>query len=185
MRSIALLIFLAAAASAQSFQRNDITFSGGAAWDVSTNYNLYDTPVSLGATYGYRITRVIEAEAGAIGAINPVETLCGYAGCFNPGSRIIWVPFGFRFILPLQHDRFELSAGLGGLYQSVSGGGATPVGGAASYNAFGGYGKVSAAVALDHGRHWWLEATPRILIANGQYPRDRWFLLTGDISFRF
>jgi len=185
MRSIAFLILFVSAASAQSFQRNDLTFSGGTAWDVGTDYNGYDTPVSLGATYGYRITRIIEAEAGAIGAINPVHTFCGYEGCFNPGSRIIWVPFGLRFILPLRHDRFELSVGIGGLYQSVSGGGATPVGGAASYNAFGGYAKETAAVALDHDRHWWLGATPRVMLANGQSARDRWFLLTGDISFRF
>jgi len=180
MRSVVLLLFLASAVSAQSFLRNDITFSGGTSWDVS-NYSQYVTVVSLGATYGYRITRTIELEAGAFGAINPMEGSCGFNGCFTPDSRAIWVPFGVRFVLPLKHDRFELSAGVGGLYENISGGGYSYN----SYNAFGGYVKTSAAVALDHGRHFWLGATPRIMLANGQYARDRWFMLTGDIGFRF
>jgi len=177
MRTVVLLFFLASALSAQSFLRNDITFSGGTSWDVS-NYSQYVTAVSLGATYGYRITRTIELEAGAFGAINPVPGSCGSSGCFTADGRAIWAPFGVRFILPLKHDRFELSAGGGGLYQNISGGGY-------SYNAFGGYAKISAALAFGHGRHFWLGATPRIMIANGQYARDRWFMLTGDIGFRF
>lgn len=140
--------------------------------------NQYVTVVSLGATYGYRITRTMELESGAFGAINPVAGNCGYNGCFTPGGRAIWVPFGVRFILPLKHDRFELSAGAGGLYENISGGGY-------GYNAFGAYVKTSPAVALDHGRHFWLGATPRIMIVNGQYARDRWFMLTGDIGLRF
>ncbi len=57
--------------------------------------------------------------------------------------------------------------------------------GLASNSGFGGYFKTSAGVALDRRRHFWLSATPRWLLANPGHRWDRWFMITGDISFRF
>ncbi len=183
MRTLVLLLFLTLSVDAQSFQRNDVTFSGGTSWNVGS-YFQNATPVSLGATYGFRFTPMIEAEAGVFGGINPVGTNCGRNGCFTPDTHFIWAPFGVRFIFPLKHDRMELSAGAGGLYENFSGG-ETFYGTISSYNGFGGYAKTSAAVALDRQRHFWLGVTPRVIIANGNYARDRWFMLTGDIGLRF
>jgi len=176
MRSIVLLCLLALPMKAQSFQRNDFTFSGGITWEIAS-YDPYATQVSLGATYGYRVKPWIEPEAGVFGGINPVPSYRNADGYHTFSSRFIWVPFGARFILPLKHDRFELSAGIGGLYEN----GGNTVG----YNGFGGYLKWTAAMALDHRRHFWLGATPRLMLANGTDARDRWFQLTGDIGVRF
>ena len=176
MRSIVLLCLLALPMKAQSFQRNDFTFSGGITWGIAS-YDPYATQVSLGATYGYRVKPWVEPEAGIFGGINPVPSYRNADGYHTFSSRFIWAPFGVRFILPLKHDRFELSAGIGGLYEN----GGNTVG----YNGFGGYLKWTAAMALDHRRHFWLGATPRLMLANGTDARDRWFQLTGDIGVRF
>jgi len=176
MRSIILVCLLALSLKAQSFQRNDITFSGGMTWGIAA-LEPYNTVVSLGATYGYRVQPWLEPEAGVFAGINPVRGYCESYGCFTFTSRFIWVPFGVRFILPLRQNRFEVSAGVGGVYEN----GGNTIG----YNAFGGYFKSTVAVALDPKRHFWLGATPRVMIVNGTYARDRWFTLTGDIGFRF
>jgi hypothetical protein len=176
MRTVVIAILLVLPVKAQSFQRNEITFSGGITWGIAS-FDPYDTAVSLGATYGYRMRPWFVPEAGVFAAINPVPGYCNANGCYTFNSRFIWVPFGVRFSLPLRQDRFELSAGGGGVYQN----GGNTIG----YDAFGGYVKASAAMALDHGRHFWLGATPRVVIANGTYARDRWVTLTGDLSFRF
>ena len=183
MRTLILMFILASWLDAQSFQRNDITFSGGMSWSVGGNFQGDATPVSLGATYGHRVTPSIELEAGVFGAIKPVKVTCGYNGCFTPDSGFVWVPFGVRLLLPLRRDRFEVSGGAGGLYENFRNYGTS------AYSGFGAYVKASAAVAIDRHRHFWLGATPRIMIANGigsgRYARDRWFMLSADFGFRF
>jgi hypothetical protein len=180
--TIALVFFLACSLNAQSFQRYDFTFSGGASFPLGQ----YDTSVSLGATGGFRLTPSIELETGVFGVISPVGASCGAVGCTTVDSRYIWVPFGVRFILPLKQDRVELSAGAGGLYDNFSSA-SSMFSGPLSYHGFGGYLKTSVAVALDRHRHFWLGATPRVIVANGSgvNARDRWFMITGDIGFRF
>jgi hypothetical protein len=39
--------------------------------------------------------------------------------------------------------------------------------------------------AIDHSHRLWLGATPRFFLANPPYARDRWFVITGDVTFRF
>jgi hypothetical protein len=99
-------------------------------------------------------------EGGVLTAINPTGLINSEYGYFN---------IGVRLILPLQHDRFELSAGTGGVYERYSGGNETPAGYGFSYNGWGGYFKPKAAVALDPGRHFWLGATPQLILVNGSY----------------
>jgi len=38
---------------------------------------------------------------------------------------------------------------------------------------------------FDQRRRFWLGATPRVLLANPEYRRLRWFTITGDFSVRF
>lgn len=87
--------------TAQSFERYDIAFSGGASWYVGQSFQGNATPVSLGATGGFRVTPAVELEAGVFGAINPVTASCGYFGCFTPDSHFylgpIWSPFDISF----------------------------------------------------------------------------------------
>ena len=188
MTRIALLAcFLPFLAQGQSFQRNEITFNGGYGWQAAVpNGSPRLSAVSLGGTYGFRLRPWLALEGGVLTAINPTGLINSEYGYFNIHDRFTWVPFGVRFILPLRHDRFELSVGAGGVYESYSGGNTTPAGYGSSYNGWGGYFKPEAAVALDPGRHFWLGATPQLLLVNGSDGvRDRWFVLTGDVSFRF
>jgi hypothetical protein len=184
MRILALMSFFAVLLSGQTFQRYDFTVSGGTTWNLGNINPETATSVSLGATGGYRVTRAVELEVGVFGVLNPVSGECGSFGCLTPDSHYIWVPFGARYIVPFHEDRFEWSIGGGAMYENFSAA-SGPFTSAYSYNGFGGYAKTSVAVALDRHRHFWLGATPRILLANGGNARDRWFLLTGDIGVRF
>lgn len=187
MLRIALLFcLLPVLAHSQSFERHEFTFYGGYGWqNWLQKWEPTDTAVSLGGTYSFRPRRWLAFETGLLTVIDPTGVLGGYAGFFDAHDRLTWVPFGARFILPLRHDRFELSAGGGGVYERYTGY-ETPVGGRSSYNGWGGYCKAQAAVALDPGRHFWLGATPQLILVNGSYgARDRWLVLTGNIGFRF
>ena len=57
--------------------------------------------------------------------------------------------------------------------------------GETGYGGWGGYFKASAGVAIDRRKRLWLSVTPRWSLANSGGIRDRWFMLTGDISYRF
>jgi hypothetical protein len=184
MRTTVLLCLLAAVAQAQSFPRFDFSLSGGAAPCLGSCYGPDDTSPSLGATGGVRITPRIELEAGVFAAIDPIGQGCDHIGCFTPSSNYIWVPFGMRFIRPIAHDRVEFSVGGGGLFEHFSTGEQAGSAGF-DYNGFGGYGKASLAIALDRHRHFWIGATPRVIVANSGNFRDRWFMITGDIGLRF
>lgn len=174
-------------ASGQSLQRNELGFDGGYGWQatgISVSPRL--SAVSLGGTYAFRCRRWVAIEGGVLTAINPTGTINSEYGYFDVRDRFTWVPFGVRFILPLQHDRFEISAGGGGTYERYTVGNAQFPAAPAPYSGWGGYFKAKAAVALDPGRHFWLGATPQVFVVNAPGSvRDRWFVLTGDVSFRF
>ncbi len=102
-------------------------------------------------------------------------------------DRFIWVPFGVRGILPLRNGQIELSAGGGGLYEKYSVSNPNPSVGLLSRSGWGGYFVAGAAVAIDRDRHFWLGASPRWFLANanGANAHDRWFVVSGEFSFRF
>ena len=185
MRFLFLLCSSVALTHAQSFLRSEITFSGGQSWEVFKSFTESDTAVSLGGTYGYRVLKNLAVDAGVFAARDPFPPSCASFGCFNGDNRFIWVPFGARFILPLKQDRYELSAGGGGLWEHYTVNNPNTAFGANSYSGWGGYFKVSAGMALDRGRHFWISGTPRWILANPANQRDRWFMITGDVSFRF
>lgn len=184
IRLIISLILLACSVRAQSFPKNRLTFSGGWADQIGPSYQ-GENATSLGLTYAYRLNRYVEFEAGVHTALQPGPEIRGYAYDFKPHDRYIWVPFGVKFIVPINHNRFELSAGGGGLYQKYSISNSGSGFGLEPYHAWGGYLVESASVALDRGRHFWLGVAPRFFLANGAYHRDRWFTVTGEFSFRF
>jgi hypothetical protein len=185
MRVFLILLSSTFVLEAQSFPRNEVTFSGGESFQVFTPFVESNTSVSLGGTYGYRVTPHVTAEAGAFGVIDPYPAECDRFGCSGQDNRFIMVPFGVKFTLPVRNDRFEISAGGGGLYQHFSVSNPNPDFGETGYGAWGGYFKASVGVALDRRRRFWLSATPRWNLANSGGIRDRWFMLTGDLSFRF
>jgi hypothetical protein len=58
-----------------------------------------------------------------------------------------------------------------------------PHGFTASRHDWGGQLAAGAAVAVDPGRHLWLWVAPRWFFTSTYH--DRWFMLTGNVSFRF
>lgn len=185
MRFCLVLLSSICVLEAQSFPRNEVTFSGGESLQIFTPFTDSNTAVSLGGTYGYRLTPHITAEAGVFGVIDPYPPECDYLGCLGQDNRFLLVPFGVKFTLPLRNDRFEFSAGGGGLYQHFSVSNPNTDFGETSFGAWGGYFKTSAGVAIDRRRRFWFSATPRWTLANSGGIHERWFMLTGDLSFRF
>ncbi len=144
------------------------------------------TAPTVGLSYGYRPLKFLELEAGVLGALHPGRQLCNAHACYDPFDRYIWVPFGVRFIAPLASGRVELSAGGGGLYENYATGEFDPFTGSSDgRSGWGGYFAGGAAAALDHRRRYWIGVTPRVILANPRYARDRFFTITGDFSFRF
>ena len=191
MKQILLLFALGMApglshAYAQSSPLNTVTFSAGYARDVNAFCCQTDTAVSYGGTFGRRVFRYLEAEAGVSVAPNIAQEIRGATYDIKPDDRLIRVPFGVRGILPLWHNRVELSAGGGGLFEKYSVSNPNPGFGLLSQTGWGGYFAGGAAVALDHKRHFWLGSTPHWYLANtSNNGRSRWFVASGEVSFRF
>ena len=185
MRAIIPFLLIVSCAAAQPVPGNRLTFSGG--WSRQVGGDSYETQTStgLGLSYGYRVHNHVEAEAGLFTVLDPTSEVCGHSGCVDVNDRFFWVPFGVRFVAPLYLGRIEFSGGGGGLYEKYTVGSPFPGGGPLPRNGWGGYFVGSAAMALDHSRHFWLGATPRLFLANPAYARDRWFQISGELSFRF
>jgi hypothetical protein len=180
MRLYIGFLFLAGVLPAQ----NRIALSGGWGEQISVYPAGRQTAPVLSVSYGYRPLKWFEVETGLMTALQPGQTLCSAHGCFDPDDRYFWVPFGARFVAPIGWKRVELSAGGGGLYErySVRNGTSNPFN-IASYDGWGGYFAGGAAVKVTH--RIWLGATPRFLLANPKYRRDRWFTITGEVSSGF
>jgi hypothetical protein len=186
MRALIPFLLMISCATAQSDPRDRLTFSGGWSSQIGgISFVEHQTATGLGLSYGYRVHQYIEAEAGVFTAFDPAGESCSHNGCVDIGDHYFWVPFGVRFIAPLYLGRIEFSGGGGGLYQKYTVGSPTIGGGPDPRHGWGGYFVGSAAVALDHSRHFWLGATPRWFLANPANARDRWFQISGEFSVRF
>lgn len=185
MRLLLSIILAASCAAARETPADRLTLSGGWTREIS-GYSFQGKPTApgLGISYGHRFHRFIEAEAGLFTALNPTGNLCFSYGCVDVDDRYYWIPFGVRFVAPLYLGRIEFSGGGGGLYEKYTTG-ASPGGGPLPHDGWGGYFVGSAAVSLDHARHFWVAATPRWFLANPAYTRDRWFQISGEFSIRF
>jgi hypothetical protein len=118
MKRLVFVLTVASFASAQPQLRHSVTFGLGSAIGNPRACCEKDTAVSLAATYGYRLFRHFQIEAGMTTALHPTPELQGANFTIQPTDRFIWVPFGLRGILPLRSGRIELSAAGGGLYEN-------------------------------------------------------------------
>lgn len=176
---------MACCAIAEPLPRHRLTFSGGWSRQVGGYSFQKQTATGLGTSYGYRLHRYVEAEAGVFTALQPAPDIRGAHYFWDPDDRFVWVPFGVRFIAPVYLGRIEFSGGGGGLYEEYSVSNPNLGFGLQSRHGWGGYFVGSAAVALDRKKHFWLGATPRLFLANPAYARDRWFQISGEASVRF
>lgn len=177
------LVALFESAYGQATPADRVTFSGGWSYELDNRNLSHESATSLGISYGHRFRPWIEAEAGLFTALDPTGVQCGSVGCEDASDHYYWVPFGVRLIAPLYRRRIEISGGGGGLFEKYSGNSLSV--GPVSRSAGGAYFVVSAAFALDRGRHFWVSATPRGFLANASDARDRWLQLSAEISFRF
>ena len=165
--------------------RNRVTISGGWVKQIYDNAYYGQTAPLVGFSYGYRPLKFMEIETGLSVGFQPGEELCNRFGCYDPNDRYFWIPLGVRLVSPPLAGRVELSIGGGGLLQRYSVSNPENPYSISSQNGFGGYFVAGAAVALDHRHRFWLGVTPRVLLANPEFRRYRWFTISGDFSFRF
>jgi len=179
MRTIVFVLFLTTTLALAQDERSQVTFSGGEAVDVGRFGT--SAAVSLGGSYSYRLFRHLGLEAGALTAIHPAGVIRQDFYTFYPKDLFTWVQFGPRLILPVWEGRLELSAGAGGVYENYS----DASGLLSPRSGWGGNFSAGVAVALDHGRHFWLGMTPRWIVVTAVEAHDRWFIGAGEFSFRF
>ncbi len=184
MRVVVVVFLVVSCAAAQSVPADRVSFAGGWSRRLGTFYETQTAP-GLGLSYGHRILKYVEPEVGVFAALQPAPEIRGANYFLDPDDRFIWLTAGVRFIAPLYLGRIEFSGGGGGLYESYSVSNPESSLGVQSRHGWGGYFVGSAAVALDHGKHFWLGATPRWFLANPPYARDRWFQIAGEFSLRF
>src|SRR5438034_9129028 len=159
-------------ATAQSVPRNRLTFSGGWSRQIANRYER-QTATGFGLSYGYRVYKYAEVEAGVFTALDPTGETCGHSGCVDVGDRYFWLPFGVRFVAPLHHCGMEISGGGGGLYEKYTVARLFPGGGPLPRHGWGGYFVASAVMALDLGRHFWLGVTRLRSLASPAYAPER------------
>jgi hypothetical protein len=170
---------------AQTDGRNRVTVSGGWVGQIYSNVFYRQTAPLVGVSYGYRPLKFLEIESGLSVGFQPGDQSCNRFGCYDPNDRYFWIPLGVRFVSPPLAGRVELSLGGGGLLQRYAVSNPDNPYSISSENGLGGYFVSGAAIAVDHRHRFWLGATPRVLLANPEFRRYRWFTITGDFTFRF
>ena len=185
VRCLLTLLFLSGFIQAQTVDRNRISLSAGWTQQIYVNTDYGQAAPTVGLTYGYRPWKFLEFETGVSAGLQPGPQLCSRFGCYEPNDRYIWVPVGARLIAPLIAKRLELSLGGGGLIQKYWVSNPATEFGVRSQAGFGGYFTAGAAAAVDRRRRFWFGVTPRVLLANPEFRRWRWFTITGDFSIRF
>jgi len=178
---LTLSSFFLTLAQAQDVQRNRLTFDGGEAFSIRGACCGTNTEPSLGGTYGFRLTKYVELESGVLTAIHPSSI--DDTRFPAPNDHFTWVHFGPRFILPV-HTRFEVSLGIGGVFEDYRIRENTAIG-RFNRSGFGGSLSAGAHVAIDSKRHWWLGVTPRVIRVPTKDVKDAWFVATGNLSYRF
>ena len=81
MRAFIPLLLMFSCATAQSIPRSRLTFSGGWSREVGGYSFQKETATGLGLSYGYRVHRYVEAEAGVFTALEPSPDIRGANYC--------------------------------------------------------------------------------------------------------
>jgi len=117
----------AACASAQYYQapwqKNHFSVGLGVTVPQDDLAALYNNAVGWSFGYGYRFLRNFQADVGldtGYNAANVNQYLNSGFGPLRIRDFQFFVPMGARAVIPLAHDRFELSAGGGGAYLRYS-----------------------------------------------------------------
>ncbi|HEU0140683.1 MAG TPA: hypothetical protein VFQ79_13260 [Bryobacteraceae bacterium] len=206
MKALALLLITAAVLAAQSdYPKHNIPLGLGGAQPRGDLKPFYDTSFVLGAGYGYRFHRYLQADVGldtAFGAAGVREFLDSGFGYLRIRDFQYFVPFGGRVIAPLADGRLLISGGAGGAYLRYSERIRQPSDYyqfdcpvCTSRSGWGYYGLFGVNWFLDQGRHFRIGAVTRVYRGHTEgdpvgelsalRTRDRWVNVFGEFGFSF
>lgn len=120
LTSLCLTVTIPAFAQySDEIHHNNISVGGGAAIPVGSTSGYLNTASAFSVSYGYRVNRFFQADAGfqmAFGAANNQNLEQTDFGEVQGGDHEFMLPLGGRFIIPLPFRKLEASAGGGGVY---------------------------------------------------------------------
>jgi hypothetical protein len=127
MRKVVIVlgwISLASMAFGQDeFQHHNVMVGVGAAIPTGSSTSYLNTAPLISFGYGYRFTRLFQADAGvqfAFGAANNQNAEITDFGTVQGGDHEIMVPLGGRIYIPQPFKRIEVSVGGGTMYLHYS-----------------------------------------------------------------
>lgn len=169
-----------ACAQSEDYHHSNITVGGGAAVPTGSDTSYLQTAPIFTLGYGYRFSRLFEADAGiqiAFGAANNQNAEATSFGAIQGGDHEFMVPLGGRIYIPQPFKRIDISAGGGATYlhyaETVSSGGgyyAPTCYTCTARDGWGGYGLVNARYYLDSNRNFSVGTTFQFIAGstNGQ-----------------
>ena len=176
------------------FQHHNVMFGVGAAVPMGSSTNYLSSAPLISFGYGYRFTRLFQADAGiqfAFGAANNQNAEITDYGTVQGGDHEVMVPLGGRIYIPQPFKRLEVSAGGGTMYlhysETISSN--TGFSGYQNYcysctsrGGWGGYGMANVSYFLDSNRIFKIGATAQYISAstNGAAVADIPALKTTD-----
>src|SRR5579862_8526661 len=200
-------VFLAGFGFAQDtdYHHNNFIVGVGPAIPVGSTTNYLNTAPLFNFGYGYRFSRLFQADAGlqiAFGAANNQNAEITNFGPVQGGDHEFMVPLGGRVYIPQPFKRFELSAGGGAAYLHYSetvpsNGGVYSIGcySCTSRGGWGGYGIANVSYFLDENRNFRVGTMLQFINAstNGQAvgnvpsigTTDHWLNLSFEFGFSF
>ncbi|MBI3693736.1 MAG: outer membrane beta-barrel protein [Acidobacteria bacterium] len=202
------LLLLAAAGPllAQSwFPRHNFTVGVGAGRPQAELAGPFTDSPGMSFGYGYRFHRYLQADVGldsVFGAARVNDYLTTDFGDRRIRDYQFLIPFGARAILPLEHGRFLISGGGGGVHMRYTELLSQPstyfrldCRVCSSRSGWGYYGLVGAAVAVDRQQHFRFGVTSKVYQGHtdgdplGNVPgvrtRDRWVNVFGEFGVSF
>ncbi len=186
LTSLCLTVTIPAFAQySDEIHHNNISVGGGAAIPVGSTSGYLNTAFAFSVSYGYRVNRFFQADAGfqmAFGAANNQNLEQTDFGEVQGGDHEFMLPLGGRFIIPLPFRKLEASAGGGGVYlhyaETAPSGGMRGIQATATRvrheAAWGGYGLANLSYFLDRNRTFHVGTTLEFIggSTNGQAVAD-------------
>jgi len=163
----------------EDYHRNNITAGIGVAVPVGKTTNYLGNAPLVSVGYGYRFSRLFQADAGfqaAFGAANNQNGEVTDFGAVQGGDHEFMIPLGGRVYIPLPFKRLEFSVGGGTAYLHYSetipsnAFGASNCYSCTSRGGWGGYGLANASYFLDSNHNFRVGTTFQFISAstNGQ-----------------
>ncbi len=165
----------------QDPHRNDLSVGFGAALPAVSRYPLYDNKPDLTAAYGFRFTRLFQADVAFDTVFHPVGMIFGPYG-YDTKDHLYLTQFGGRVVFPVR-QRLTVGLGAGPAFFHYSTVENISIG-QLSFNRWGYYVLGSAKLSLDHNGRFYVGSTPKFLGTNGR-SIGRFFVLGGEFGVRF